>query len=180
MRTALKKLCQHGVQALRPQKVNDKWRKPAVSGRVAADLRKKAIRSGTYGSFDRETGIGWDPLWDAPIPISLLPSDNSNIIGTDLIGVMGHGQQHQVQTEPQQQQTHQILAASNPGKISSIRPPKDTKRQRTRESRAQKIESLLTTADEKIEEYRLELESKKPPKGIETEFKLAMAKSKNK
>mmetsp|Transcript_2709 Transcript_2709/g.6212 ORF Transcript_2709/g.6212 Transcript_2709/m.6212 type:complete len:176 (-) Transcript_2709:377-904(-) len=175
MRTALKKLSQHGVQALRPQKVNDKWRNPAVSARVAADLRKKAIRSGTYGFFDRETGIGWDPLWDAPI---LVPSDNNNAIGADLNDAtrQHHQQQHPMQSE----QNRQILAASNPGKISSIRPPKESKRQRTRESRAQKIEALLATADDKIEEHRLELESKKPPKGIETEFKLAMAKSKNK
>ena len=66
MRSALRKLCKHGIEALRPQKVNDKWRKPVISRRVAADLRKLAIRSGTYGSFDTETGEGWLPAWDAP------------------------------------------------------------------------------------------------------------------
>lgn len=123
MRSAARKLCQYGAEALRPQQVNDKWRSPAISKRIAGDLRKKAIRTGTYGSFDSVTGVGWDPMWDAP------------------------------------------------GKISSIRPPKETKRERTREARAQRIENLVAQADQKIEEYRLEREAKKPFVGIEYVFK---------
>lgn len=160
MRSAIKKLCQHGVQALRPQKVNDKWRKSAVSPRVAADLRKLAVRSGTYGNFDKETGIGWDPAWDAPTANNFATTINNNN-SDDILDTI-------------------LLTGSNPGKIASIRPPKETKRQRSRESRAQKIEALVAQADQKIEEYRLELESKKPDTGIETEFKIAMLKSKNK
>ncbi len=39
------------------------WRSPLVSKRVAAMLRKKAIKDGTYGSFQGKAG-GWDPAWD--------------------------------------------------------------------------------------------------------------------
>ena len=66
MRAALRHLCEHGADALKGRKMGDRWRKAMVSNRVAADLRKKAIREGTYGSFCRETGVGWDPIWDNP------------------------------------------------------------------------------------------------------------------
>ncbi|KAL9179436.1 hypothetical protein ACHAXT_008726 [Thalassiosira profunda] len=148
MRSALRQLGRHGVEALRAQKVHGKWRKPVVSKRVAADLRKAAIRSGTYGTFDAETGVGWDPVWDAPerkrpdfLAVNSSAEDARNLGGSNQMG------------------------------ISSIRPPKETKRQRTREGRAQKIEELLEKADEKIEEYRSEQEAKKPLPGIEEEFK---------
>lgn len=79
MRAALRHLCEKGVEALKPQKVVAKakvfgdymakparvvWRRPVVSKRVGNDLRKQAIRAGTYGSFDVATGVGWDPMWD--------------------------------------------------------------------------------------------------------------------
>ena len=151
MRSAVRKLCQHGVEALRPQKVNDKWRKPCISRRVAGDLRKAAIRSGTYGSFDSETGIGWDPAWDAPER-----RHSSTITGDDASDF------------------HKILVGTNKGAIQSIRPPKETKQERTREIRAQKIERLLEQADKNIEDYRFEKEANKPKPGIEEEFKRAM------
>mmetsp|Transcript_19012 Transcript_19012/g.27328 ORF Transcript_19012/g.27328 Transcript_19012/m.27328 type:complete len:140 (+) Transcript_19012:92-511(+) len=67
MRTALKFLCKHGEAALHPTKLSQsKWKKPLISKRVAADLRKQSIRDGTFGSFDTTTGIGWDPNWDGP------------------------------------------------------------------------------------------------------------------
>ena len=150
MRAAVRKLCQHGIEALRPQKVNNKWRKPAVSPRVAADLRKLAIKAGTYGKFDAETGVGWDPRWDSSKAKFTANNDEADII--DILG-------------------------SNRGAIQSIRPPKETKRERTRETRAEKIEGLLAQADEKIEEYRKEQEAKKPKPGIEEEFKRYMKSS---
>lgn len=64
MRAALRHLCAHGEQALKQQKTGDRWRKALVSKRVAADLRKKALINGTYGAFNTETGVGWDPKWD--------------------------------------------------------------------------------------------------------------------
>mmetsp|Transcript_23353 Transcript_23353/g.29995 ORF Transcript_23353/g.29995 Transcript_23353/m.29995 type:complete len:160 (+) Transcript_23353:75-554(+) len=154
MRSAVRKLCQQGVEALRPQKVNEKWRKPAISRRVAGDLRKAAIRAGTYGKFDAETGAGWDPAWDAPDRRHPLLDDVAAVDDTESID--------------------SILLGTNKGAIQSIRPPKETKRERTRETRAQKIENLLKEADEKIEEYRLEKEANKPKPGIEEEFKQAM------
>ncbi|KAL7492817.1 hypothetical protein ACHAWT_007919 [Skeletonema menzelii] len=157
MRSAVRKLCQQGVEALRPQKVNEKWRKPAISRRVAGDLRKAAIRAGTYGKFDAETGAGWDPAWDAPERRHPLLDDAS------AVGDVASNEA-----------LDSILLGSNKGAIQSIRPPKETKRERTRETRAQKIESLLKDADNKIEEYRLEKEASKPKPGIEEEFKRAM------
>ncbi|KAG7345912.1 hypothetical protein IV203_004979 [Nitzschia inconspicua] len=79
MRAALRHLCQHGVEALTPTKKMSKavtvgsyvakpsrvvWHRPLVSKRVGNDLRKEAIRQGTYGSFDSTTGVGWEPSWD--------------------------------------------------------------------------------------------------------------------
>mmetsp|Transcript_16130 Transcript_16130/g.27240 ORF Transcript_16130/g.27240 Transcript_16130/m.27240 type:complete len:160 (-) Transcript_16130:96-575(-) len=154
MRSAVRKLCQQGVEALRPQKLNEKWRKPAISRRVAGDLRKAAIRAGTYGKFDAETGAGWDPAWDAPDRRHPLLDAVAAVDDTESVD--------------------SILLGTNKGAIQSIRPPKETKRERTRETRAQKIENLLKEADEKIEEYRLEKEANKPKPGIEEEFKQAM------
>lgn len=159
MRSALRKLCQQGVEALRPQKVNEKWRKPAISRRVAGDLRKAAIRAGTYGKFDAETGVGWDPAWDAPERRHPLLDASSAVGGDD---------------DASSEMLDSILLKTNKGAIQSIRPPKETKRERTREARAQKIENLLKGADDKIEEYRKELEANKPKPGIEEEFKRAM------
>lgn len=65
MRSAAKWLCRVGEEALLPQRVNEKWRKPRISKRVAGVIRKQAIQEGTFGSFDPETGKGWDPKWDA-------------------------------------------------------------------------------------------------------------------
>eukprot|EP00980_Cylindrotheca_fusiformis_P021247 scaffold8173_cov105-Cylindrotheca_fusiformis.AAC.3 len=79
MRAALRHLCEKGVGALQPQKVTKPavqigshvarpakqvWRGPVISKRVANDIRKEALRTGTYGSFDSINGIGWDPTWD--------------------------------------------------------------------------------------------------------------------
>uniref|UniRef100_A0A7S4KCW7 Large ribosomal subunit protein mL59 domain-containing protein n=1 Tax=Odontella aurita TaxID=265563 RepID=A0A7S4KCW7_9STRA len=117
-KAAIRMLIRHGEQALRPQFVNEKWRRPLISMRKAAVIRKGAIKDGTYGSFDPENGKGWNPMWDTP------------------------------------------------RKITSLRLPKETKRERTREARASKIESLLEQADDRIETYRLEKEALKPEPGV--------------
>jgi hypothetical protein len=79
MRAALRHLCKKGVEALKPQQITKAavqigshiaqpakqvWRRPVVSKRVANDLRKQALRAGTYGSFDEVNGVGWEPTWD--------------------------------------------------------------------------------------------------------------------
>jgi uncharacterized protein with von Willebrand factor type A (vWA) domain len=77
MRAALRHLCDRGVEALKPQKVLSKaakegtntrapevWHRPVISKRVGNDLRKSALKDGTYGSFNIETGVGWEPAWD--------------------------------------------------------------------------------------------------------------------
>ena len=70
-RSALRKLEQHGAKALQPQFTitedltgEGRWRKPAVSKRVANVLRKQAIKDGTYGNFRGPAMGGWDPAWD--------------------------------------------------------------------------------------------------------------------
>lgn len=63
---AIRKLVQFGEAALRPQLVNGRWRKPQISPRYAARIRKESIACGTYGTFDPTTGSGWDPAWDSP------------------------------------------------------------------------------------------------------------------
>ena len=74
-----------------PSKVGPKWRRPRVSRRKAATMRKAALVNGTYGSWDAATGAlrggsysaaprtscatplptgtGWDPAWD-PTPMA--------------------------------------------------------------------------------------------------------------
>ncbi|CAB9512789.1 expressed unknown protein [Seminavis robusta] len=68
---AVRKLCQHGVEALKPQliknsntRLSQHWNPPAIPKRSQSMLRKRAVREGTYGSFDATTGKGWDPAWD--------------------------------------------------------------------------------------------------------------------
>lgn len=128
MPSCIRKLCKFGEEALKPQFVNERWRPPAVKARQAARIRKVALIEGTYGSFDFETGRGWDPAWDKP------------------------------------------------GKIGRLQRPKETKRERTRESRALKIENLMENMDTKVEQYREELEKRKPPEGIESYLKKLSAK----
>jgi hypothetical protein len=134
IRGALKKLYTKGAAALLPEKIVDetstrqRWKKPIVSRRIANDLRKKSIKEGTYGSYDPQLGIGWDPAWDQG-----------------------------------------LFRGKNVGNVNwmEVRGFKDTKRERTRESRALRIEGLLDGADDKIAEYRLKQKESKPEGGIE-------------
>jgi hypothetical protein len=75
--SALKKLSQQGVEALKPQLVvrgggaadQQVWRGPAISSRIANVLRKTAIKEGTFGAFNPEALCGWDPQWDVDLAI---------------------------------------------------------------------------------------------------------------
>jgi hypothetical protein len=60
---ALRLLAAHGGAALRPSLDKGKYIAPLVPRRIAADVRKRAIVQGTYGSFSLPVG-GWDPAWD--------------------------------------------------------------------------------------------------------------------
>ena len=84
-RAAVRKLSQHGAAALQPSlaevsqeaaeanvKPRNLWKRPIISKRTAKEMRKQAIRDGTYGSFVENQG-GWDPAWD----LVLLPNKNS-------------------------------------------------------------------------------------------------------
>ena len=143
---AVRNLCKHGVEALKPQLIQNSrtrnpthWNPPAVNKRKAAKLRKRSIREGTYGSFDATTGIGWDPQWDVEVARSL---------------------------------AHQKGAGRY-----RIRPSKTTKRVRTREERAQKIEKNMEDMDEEIAQYYLEKSKQKPVKNFEWYYKNASKKS---
>lgn len=59
----LQKLGQHGASALQFKVEKGKYIPPMISRRRAANLRKRAIIEGTYGSYSPEFG-GWDPAWD--------------------------------------------------------------------------------------------------------------------
>ena len=58
-------MAQHGEAALRPALDKGKYIAPLVPPRLAANLRKRAIADGSFGSFSPEHG-GWDPEWDEP------------------------------------------------------------------------------------------------------------------
>lgn len=148
MRSAIRQLVRHGVEALKPQRIETKavqvgsqfiakpskmvWRSPIVSKRVAKVIRSQAIQDGTYGSFEASTGIGWDPEWD----LALKPNQY------------------------------------NVTRFGGIRPSKKTSRERSREERAQKIEANLETRLEKMEEYySTKEESRVKEKGFEAMFK---------
>ena len=62
---ALRMLAQHGSAALQPSIERGKYIAPKVSRRVAANVRKRALVEGTFGTFSEEKG-GWDPEWDSP------------------------------------------------------------------------------------------------------------------
>ena len=139
IRMALRNLHTQGIKALQAQPITDptssrqRWKGPIVSRRVAKDLRKKAIREGTYGTYDASEGIGWDEAWDVG-----LFKDNSSV-----------------------------------GKINwmEVRGFKETKRERTRESRAKRIEALLDGADDKIMQFRQKKRDDKPEGGISNVIK---------
>jgi hypothetical protein len=67
--SAIRKLCQHGVEALKPQRIDNPtthlhWMPALIPKKTQSMLRKRAVREGTYGSFDATLGKGWDPAWD--------------------------------------------------------------------------------------------------------------------
>lgn len=68
---------------------------------------------------------------------------------------------------------HGLFGGKNVGNINwmEVRGFKDTKRERSRESRALRIEGLLDGADDKIAEYRLKQKENKPQGGIEQVIK---------
>ena len=50
---------------MQPSIERGKYIAPKVSRRVAANVRKRALVEGTFGTFSAEEG-GWDPQWDSP------------------------------------------------------------------------------------------------------------------
>jgi hypothetical protein len=147
MRSALRHLCQHGAEALKPQKVvtpaiqvgsfiakppREVWRRPLLGKRVAKTIRKLALQEGTYGTFDVQDGSGWDPTWDV---------------------VLYSNRYHAT-------------------RFGAIQPPKKTSRQRNREDRAKKLEQTLEGREEAMDKYYTEKEeSRVQDKSFEARFK---------
>ena len=74
---SLKLLAQHGGEALKSRVIMGKYIRPLISKRIAANLRKRAIVDGTFGSFklldkDNKPLGGWDPSWDEPKKIHFI------------------------------------------------------------------------------------------------------------
>ncbi len=55
--SVLQKLVKYGEAALRPTLVNGKWKRPMISRRQAAVVRKTALIEGTFGSVDPVKGM---------------------------------------------------------------------------------------------------------------------------
>ena len=68
---AIRLLSLHGSAAFYPKFEFGKYVAPLISKRIAANLRKRAIIDGTFGSFSSQCG-GWDPLWDKPKKVFML------------------------------------------------------------------------------------------------------------
>eukprot|EP01035_Chromulina_nebulosa_P018088 gene18088-23736_t len=67
-----------GADALQPKMVNGRYFGPLVSKRKAADLRKRAIIEGTFGTFSTVFG-GWKPEWDEPKKIALIKPQKGHL-----------------------------------------------------------------------------------------------------
>lgn len=114
------------------------WNKPMLSKRKTNVLRKQAMVQNVYGTFDVETGIGWDKQWDIEMTIS------------------------------------QKYRSSNMGRIR-INVPKGTKRVRTREDRAQKIDqNMIGMKDRIVQEIYVERQKQKILPTFENKYKEMM------
>ena len=76
-------LSKMGMRALRPLLIEREdglrvWRSPPVSRRRARELRKIAIREGSYGTFNKETLRGWERSWDIQLAM-LKPAGQGRI-----------------------------------------------------------------------------------------------------
>ena len=72
-------LCAHGIQALQPVFEGGKYIAPLVPRRLAANIRKRSIILGTFGSFSPETGVGWDPEWDTPRKMFMIKAPRGHL-----------------------------------------------------------------------------------------------------
>jgi Mitochondrial ribosomal protein mL59 len=135
------------------------WHKPKVSRRKAHVLRKHAIRTGTYGTFDPETGTGWDASWDA------------DLFQRGSVG--GGGIQSSSIADGDAATGRARQGGGGLGRYR-VTVPKRTKRQRTREQRAQLIDRNMADMDARIDEYYAAKHAAKPPDTFENLHKNLM------
>ena len=75
---SIRLLAIHGQKALEPKIEKGRFHAPLVSKRLAANLRKRSIIEGTFGSFSPIHG-GWDPSWDTPKNIFIIKPDKGHL-----------------------------------------------------------------------------------------------------
>jgi hypothetical protein len=135
------------------------WHKPKVSRRKAHVLRKHAIRTGSYGTFDPETGTGWDASWDA------------DLFQRGSVG--GGGIQSSSIADGDAATGDARQGGGGLGRYR-VTVPKRTNRQRTREQRAQLIDRNMADMDTRIDEYYAAKHAAKPPDTFENLHKRLM------
>jgi hypothetical protein len=145
----------------KPPRVKDgTWHPSMVSSRKARVIRKRALQTGTYGSFDATTGIGWDASWDV-----ILATNNGRSRST-------------TPHASSQKTSDTALFQPRPNSESvgryRIAIPKKAAYVRRREQRAQKIEKALESVDQLMEDYYVERQKRKPPKNFDTLYKKLM------
>jgi len=91
-------LSKFGSDALTPKIFNGRYKAPMISRRIAADIRKKAIRERTYGAFI--DGKGWDIAWDKAPLSPVTPTSNPPLIGVPRFFTMkppkGHSRERSI------------------------------------------------------------------------------------
>ena len=150
MRAALRHLCEKGVEALKPQKVLSKLAQQGFNTRNPEVWRRPVV-SKRVGNVLRKKSIqdGTYGSFDATTGTGWDPQWDLTL------------------------NRHQFSAQ----RFGGIQRGKGTKRQRTREERAKKIEAHLETRLEKMEEYYVEKESfRVKEQGFEAYYKRLMKK----
>lgn len=71
-RRPLQQLAEKGIDALKPQLSAEtgRWSPPVISNRIAKEIRKQAVRDGSFGNFDSQNLMGWDAAWDMELAMS--------------------------------------------------------------------------------------------------------------
>jgi hypothetical protein len=189
-RSALRSLTQKGVvSSISPQKCPTnlgKWRKPVITSRIQSRFRKHLnVAIWQAGGADPNghlvpmmaggnAQLDYDPAEDQTVLERALESLSPELkpLITDTLTLS-----HYLQVFNKQQPGSNgpsFASPYNPTKVhttTGIRPPKLGKNVRTRELRAQAIESKMAKMPERVAEYRKFMDSRKPKKGFEALFK---------
>jgi hypothetical protein len=137
-----------------PRVAEGTWHPAMISNRKARVFRKHSLRTGSYGTFDSVTGIGWDPEWDILMASNREPSRLIQEQNTELSLI-------------------RKVKSHSSGRYR-IAIPKRSANVRNREQRAQTLEKTLQSADQVLQEYYVEKQKRKPIKSVENTYKKLM------